>query len=504
MGLTLQRTTKTILSSEDILKYISDYEVKVVPELDKLWEYYKGKNVKITKRKMIDPNNPDNRIIVSYARKIVNTWTGYGARPHYITYKANIKEVDKPKENAEEIKVVENPLEKQYLDELSVIFRTNNEPIKTNRAWRNIAIFGASYELTYIDFVNTPMDKELPIKSMPKFFTVDPREMILLYDYSPEPKIVCGIRYYKMDSDSKYKVEVYYSDHIDTYIRERKEENSTVWVLTVEQLGITNYFNTVPIVAFYNGDEMQSIFENILSLIDAFDTLYSDSMNEFDRFAFAYLVMKKFGLTNPTDKKDPTKSNENLKNIKRRRVFEHLDKDAEISFLTKDIPTQFIQWMNIALREQIHIQSHVPDFSGDKMAGASGIAIQRLMFDFENLVSSVEADFDIGLYHRITLIAGVLKKLNRPNGTNDMIIISHKRNVPLNTQEFAQTAMTMATAGFSRRAIVGVMPEDIIPDIEKELEEERKEREEMVGQYNLEAPIEDEEILEENVEEENV
>jgi hypothetical protein len=62
----------------------------------------------------------------------------------------------------------------------------------------------------------------------------------------------------------------------------------------------------------------------------------------------------------------------------------------------------------------------------------------------------------------------------------------------------------MANAGFSRRAIVGVMPEDIIPDVEKELEYEKIEQEAMVGQYNMEAPIEYEEIPEENLEEENV
>lgn len=506
MAFTLQKTSKTVFTPEDILKYISDYEANVIPEFNKLWEYYRGKNVKIAKRKTIDPNNPDNRIVVSYGRKIVNTWTGYGARPKYITYKPNIKEEESlpetTEENIDEIRTVENPIEKQFTEELHSIFNLNNETIRTNRAWRNIAIFGVSYELMYIDLLNEPLNKELPIKSIPKFFTVDPREMILLYDYSPEPKVICGIRFYKMDTDVKYKVEVYYPDHIDTYIRERKDKDSTVWELKPDQMNLINHFNAVPIVPFYNGDEMQSIFEGVLSLIDAFDTLYSDSMNEFDRFAFAYLVMKRFGLSSPTDKKDPTKSDETLKNIKRRRVFEHLDKDAEISFLTKDIPTQFIQWMSLALREQIHIQSHVPDFTGDKMAGASGIAIQRLMFDFENLVSSSEADFDLGLYRRIELINVILKKLNRPNGTIEMVSISHKRNIPLNTMEFAQTAMTMANAGFSRRAIVGVMPEDIIPDVEKELEYEKIEQEAMVGQYNMEAPIEDEEITEEeNLEE---
>jgi SPP1 family phage portal protein len=205
-------------------------------------------------------------------------------------------------------------------------------------------------------------------------------------------------------------------------------------------------------------------------------------MNEFDRFAFAYLIMKRISLTNPIDKKDPVKSNNALKELKRRRIFEGLDKDADIKFLTKDIPTAFIDSIGLKLREQIHIQSHVPDFSGDRMAGASGIAIQRLMFDFENLVSSAEADFDIGLNRRIDLICRVLAILGKDGG-HEMVTIQHKRNMPVNNKEFADTALTMMQAGFSRRAIIGIMPEDIIPDIEKELEYEQEEQQQMLGSF---------------------
>jgi SPP1 family phage portal protein len=290
-----------------------------------------------------------------------------------------------------------------------------------------------------------------------------------------------AIRYYMMDDPTKYKVDVYYEDHIEHYIREKKDINSTKWLLMPDVIPTeVNPFGEVPVIAYYMGDEIQSIFENVIPLIDAYDVLMSDSMNEFDRFAFAYLIMKRISLTNPIDKKDPVKSNNALKEIKRRRIFEGLDKDADIKFLTKDIPTAFIDSIGTKLREQIHIQSHVPDFSGDRMAGASGIAIQRLMFDFENLVSSAEADFDVALNRRIDLICTVFAILNKAGG-HEMVTIQHKRNMPVNNKEFADTALTMMQAGFSRRAIIGIMPEDIIPDIEKELEYEQEEQQAMTG-----------------------
>jgi SPP1 family phage portal protein len=482
----LQKTSKETLSTTDILNYIQKYEQDTVPHLNDLWEYYKGKDVKILARKTPDPNNPDNKIIVSYGRKIVTTYTGYAYRPKYITYKPNMKmettDLENEKESVDKPTKENEPIEKEFVNELQNIYNINNEHIKTNRAGRNTAIFGLSYEICYIDSEIQPTDSVLPIKAIPKFFSVDPRELIALYDFSPEPKMKMAIRFYQMEDKNSYKVEVYYKGHVELYTRKRSDDYGK-WILQFET-SYVNYYEKVPVVAYYLGDEMQSIMENVLSLIDAHDVLFSDSMNEFDRFAFAYLIMKKFGLTDPIAKKDPSKVNFALQLLKRRRVFENLDEKADIKFLTKDIPTAFIQHIGQQLREQIHIQSHVPDFTSEKMAGASGIAIQRLLFDFENLVSSAEADFDTGLFARMDLIATIMKKLNIVDGTHDMVVINHKRNVPLNTLEFAQTANIMVQAGFSRRAIVGIMPEDIIPDIEKELEYEQEEAQSLMEGFN--------------------
>jgi Phage portal protein, SPP1 Gp6-like. len=485
----LQKTSKTILTSDDILKYIDDYEIKQVPHLNDLWEYYKGKNVKIITRKTPDPNNPDNKIVISYGRKIVTTYTGYGYRPKYITYKPNIKKTEE-QINSDEVNINDStttepdPVEKVFTNEIQILYNGNNEHIKTNRAGRNLAIFGFSYEILYIDSEIDNINGQLANKAIPKFFTVDPREMILLYDFSPEPKIVAGIRYYKMDNDKQYKVEVYYKDRIEYYVRYQDDE-SNKWQLMIDHNNSAkmNMYDDIPIVAFYRGDEIQSIIENVLTIIDAYDVLMSDSMNEFDRFAFAYMVFKRISLTSPIDQKNPNKMNEALKDLKRRRVFEGLDKDADVKFLTKDIPTQFITYMADKLKMEIHLQSHVPDFT--TLTGAlSGAAIDRLLFDFENLVSSDEADFDVALIRRGNLITNLLLKLNRIPLDSDfatMINISHKRNLPLDRNSFAQMAQLLVNGGFSRRMIVSQMPEDMVPDVEAELREEEEEQNAMTG-----------------------
>lgn len=519
----IKQTSKEILNKKDILKIISSYENCEVPKMDKMWEYYKAKNESILKRKITDPNNPDNRIVIGYGRKIINTFTGYAYRPRFIIYKAlEIKE-DKAKEDEtvreKIVDFVKKPIEKRidnsiekYVQQIQDNFNLNNEHIKTNRAGRNTAIFGLAYEIVYIDSqIGLDENAGITTKNIPKFFSVDPREMILLYDYSPEPKKKMAIRFYSVEDDEG-RVEVYYKDHIEEYARIKKDENNNV---IEEKLVLIksyfNFFNEIPIAAYYFGDEMMGLIEPIVSLIDALDVLYSDSMNEFDRFAFAYLIMKKFGLSDLARKKAPgmvDKADSTLKNLKKKRIFEHLPEGSDVSFLTKDIPSEFIRFMAEILRDQIHIQSHVPDFTSEKMAGASGIAIQRLLFDFENIVSSAEADFDIGLTERIKLITTVLNVTGQGvEGGPEDIIITHKRNLPQNGKDFADLALVMKNAGFSRYAIADAMPDELIPDVEKELQRQDEDMEALMPDIENMGfgnnPVDDKKPVEENINEED-
>ena len=459
----LQKTDKTTLTTDDILQYMEEYERGQVKEFDKLWEYYLGNNKTILDKKAPDPNSPNYKVPIPYGRKIITTFTGYAYRPRYITYKP-VDPKDEPKETKgeEPVKKPATPAE-AYIGQLQETFNLNGEHIKTSRAGRNTGIFGLSYELLYID---KALDAQASVKAEPRFFSVDPREMILLYDYSSEPRRVVAIRFYSVTKDY-YKVEVFYPDRVETYDRKR-EENSGKWTLAFVGKE-PNFFGEVPVIPYYFGDEMLGIIKPVLPLIDAYDVLVSDSMNEFEKFGAAILKLSGFNLTDPTKKKEPGVFSQVLANLKRYRVIEGIPKDADVSFLTKDIPTAFITWMSEFVRDQIHVQSHVPDFTGEKMSGASGIAIQRLLFDFENVVSSAEADFDLGLMERIRLITLLYSKAGRVVGSPDMVSISHKRNVPLDLKQFADTALTMKSAGFSRYVVADVMPDDIIPSVEEEL-----------------------------------
>lgn len=441
------KTSKSVLSTDDIEGFITKHEAENVPKLKKMWRYYVGDNPGIKDRQQAKEGNPDNKTAVPYGRKIITTFQGYAYRPRYITYN-------------------QGSADEAGYNQLMDTFNVNNEWIKTSRNGRNTGIYGVAHEMMYVDGI---VGKDLSVKAEPRFFCVDPKEIILIYDYSAEPKKVVGIRYYPLDATT-YKVEVYYVDRVEVY--ERKVDDSGKWVYSPPTETI-NFFDAIPIIEYAMGDEKEGLIAPVHSLIDDYDIIVSDSIIEFSRFANAYLRIVGAGIVGPTDNRKENISI--LKRIKEMRIFNNLKEADDVTFLTKDIPKEFIEFMTSELKKQIHVQSHVPDFNEMATGSLSGAAVQRLLFDFENVCSAAEADFDVGLNERISLINTIYAKARKP--VAEGIVISHKRNIPLNMQDFAQTALTLKQAGFSRRLIASVLPDDILTDVEDELAEQDKDAE---------------------------
>lgn len=454
----MYRTEKEALTKEDIAEYIYNYESVYVPKYTNLLAYYKGKNTKIVSKQAPDPNNPDNRTPVPYGKKIVTTFTGYAYRPRYITYKSD---------------------NEAYLKSLQQTFNESNEHIKTSMHGKDTGIYGVSYELLYLGKSKTTTQAEV------KMAVIDPREMILIYDYAIEPEKKIAIRFYST-AENAGSVQVYYNDRIEYYNFKRVAMG--IKPELVYERTEANFFGEIPVIKFSMVDEM-GVIEPVLPLIDDYDALVSDSMNEFDRFSHAYLRLVGMSLTDQVKSASPGTIKSALQLLKYRRSFEQLKNKEDVSFLTKDIPTDYIKFMTDLVREQIHVQSHVPDLGKDKEM--SGIAVQRLMFDFENVVSSAEAEFDTALYERIRLITKFYNTVNRPAGTFDEITISHKRNAPLNLKEFADTAEVMKRAGFSSYLCADIMPDDIVPDVDEELKRQEEENDMIIPDIEKQPPAQD-------------
>ena len=439
----LWTTDKLSLSTDDIEDWIQKHETERLPMLSKMADYYDGKNTTILHKPKTDP---DNRTPFPYGRKIVNTFTGYGYRPGYITYRSE---------------------DEQYLAMLEDIFRQNNETVKTERSGRNTATFGVSYELHYI----AGMVDGLTTNIVPKFFTVDPRNMILLYDRQPEPDERFAIYYTKV-ADGIYNVEYYTTDSVTVYTR--KNNNSGKWEYTIKS-ETPNFYSKVPVTPYYMNDRSIGLIEPVAPIIDDYDIIVSDSMIEFQRFANAYLRLVGMSIGDPTGD-NPKLLKRILAKIKSSRTFDGLKDKDDVTFLTKDIPKDFIEYMTKLLKDQIHEQSHVPDFTSEKFSGTlSGAAVERMLFDFENIVSSAQADFDIGLYDRIKLITDLMAQIGGPVGEPLDVTINHRRNIPIDEMNAAEVAVAFRNAGISMESVVENIPREVIASVDVEMERQQAE-----------------------------
>lgn len=410
------------LTADDIKTILEEFKADVFITNQ---AYYEGNNEYILHRESPDPNAPNNKVPIPYGRKIISTVTGYMYKPGSVTYSS------------------EN---EAYLQTLTEVFDANREEIETSQLGLEASIHGVAYELHYTDSVEGPDKKPLAI---PRFTKIPAEKVVPIYDYSIEPKLVAVLYHYLIGEVQH--VFTYYADVVQHYTRENRDKGL---VLVEEQ---PHFYGRVPWVVYLNNEERVGDFEPVKPLIDGYDVLMSDSLNEFDRFAWAYLLMKGFGLTD-----------EDAQAIKWKRAFENIDVDGGVEFLTKEINSEFINFMSDWIRKEIHKQSHVPDFLETVSGSAqSGVAISKLLYDFEFICATKEAYFKAGLKDRIQLIDGVLRVRDGGKGLPEEVDIEMHRNKPMDMLENAQV-FTAYSGHISEQTLIEQFA-PFVKDAEEEL-----------------------------------
>lgn len=425
-------------TSQQIFGIIYEHEAMHVREYGIIDKYYEGKNETIQNRVTTDTTSPNNIIPVPYGRKIIQTVTGYMFKPQLINYES------------------EN---EQYKAAIDYIFSVAGEDSKTSIIGKQVSTYGLGVELHYvknIDGIETPF-----------FSVIRPHEMAIVYNYDMEPEIICAIRYWKKPSSSEdtYRfdrgIEVYYPNEVEYY--DMKMSGSGRGVLQLLETK-ENVYGEVPVNEYWNNEERMGDFEPVIPLIDAYDALMSDAINEVDRFANAYLVMKNFKITT-----------ENVEQIKLKRIFEVFG-DGAINFLTKDINDTFIMNMKEWIRDEIHQQSHVPDFLEKTGDSLSGVAISKLLYDFELIAATKESYFRDGINRRLKLINKILKiKTGKTYDASDISVVM-ERNTPSRDKENAEVA-ALYKGLISDESIIGRFA-TFIRDASKEMERRKEEQSE--------------------------
>lgn len=375
---------------------------------------------------MKDKSKPNNKIANAYASYITDTLVGYFIGEP-ISYTSN---------------------DDVLLQDLSMIFEYNDEADENAELAKNASIYGVAYEMLYL----SEEDK------MIRFKALNPKEIIPIFDKTVEQNLMAVIRYYDdydVVADKTYTlVEV-----IDnTMVRRYRMDNS---FLLLEEY--PHYFGMVPVAIYKNNEEERGDFEAVISLIDAYDKMESDTLNDFEYFVDAYLALYGF-----------TAEPEDVAQMKENRIL-LMDEGTSAEWLIKQTSDTYVENMKNRLDADIHKFAKCPNMADKEFASnASGVAIKFKLLGTENLVSIKERKFKRGLQQRLELMSMINSVLREGFDWRGIDII-FTRNVPSNDTDIANMVNTLKDI-VSEETLLAQIP--FVEDVQDELERLKKEREE--------------------------
>lgn len=426
----MYRTDKDELSIEDIQKFIKKHKAESIRYI-KLQKYYEGKHdiLDHTSR----DGQPNNKIVNPYPKYITDMLVGYFVgQPISYTSKE----------------------EGGLLDDLQAIFDYSDEQEENLELAKICSIKGKAYELLY-------RDEDARIR----FNEFGPDQMFVIYDMTISPGIKFAIRYYDVGEgiDKITYAEVYDKD-VCMYYKGKDSD------LSLEQV-LPHTFKDVPVVEYVNNKEEQGDFEQVITLIDAYNKSQSNTLNDMDQFTDAYLILVNMAGTD----------SERLEELKRDRVM-LLDDDGDAKWLIKEINDAWVENYKDRVRRDIHKFSYTPDMQDESFGNnLSGVSIRYKILAMEQIRSNKERKFKKGLQRRIELICNSLS-LEKDIDLFTNINIKFANTLPQNIYELSQTIKNLSPY-LSSETLLNQLP--FVENAKEELEKKRAEDEEIASSYDF-------------------
>lgn len=404
-----------VLTLEKITTFIGRFAQYERPRLDTYYRYYSG-DQDIMRKRVKDNTKPCNRIVTNFCASIVGNYQGYltGQEVAYTS--------------------------PQDISAIMDILSYNDVRTEDSELLKQALIFGRAFEINYIDE-----------DTKQRFKVLDSRECIPIYDNTLNQNLLCVIRFYPIDNfniSNGYWVDIYYDNRIEHY-KMNSMFSSLQWV--GEE---AHYFNQVPVTIFSLNQEEKSVFDNVMTLQDAYNTLLSAEVDDFQAFCDAYLVLK--GIAAEA---------EDIQSMKENRVLLVGD-NGEATYLSKAINDTQIENMLANIEKQIHTISNSPDFTDDAFGTASGVAMKYKLLGFENTAGAIVANMTRALQKRIELICSILGMTEGESMWRD-VNISFTRNLPIDLAETANLVNTLKGT-VSDKTLLSLLP--FVSNVDEELE----------------------------------
>ncbi|MCM1212922.1 MAG: phage portal protein [Lachnospiraceae bacterium] len=424
------------LTEQDIRDIIDENTTDM--KYGKLHDYYVGKHQILYERKRSGAD-PNNRLVNNMARYITDTATGYF--------------LGQP--------VIYGSRDEGFLEAIQDIFDYNDEQDHNMELAKNCSISGSCFEMLYLD-----EDARIRLARIP------PGQGIMIYEtdsgFSEPMAFIRRIISRDKNRNEIQKVE-FWNAHM--VMRFRSVGGGVLNLEAVQE----HYWQDVPFVEYINNEERIGDYEGVITMIDAYNRVQSNTANYFQYNDDAILKVLRLGDVSEDD----------VKRMKEQGAIV-LEDGGDVDWLLKKVDDTALENYKNRLREDIHTMANVPHLCDEAFGGnLSGVAISYKLWSLEQLCAIKERKFKRGLQRRIELITNILSIMGDSFDYRDMDI-KFRRNKPQNDKEIAEI-VTMLSDDLSRETRLQMIPsvENVQDELERLEEEKNKDKEEFGVYENL-------------------
>lgn len=397
-----------------------------------LKSYIENEDMYMSKHKILkgnekEPWKPDNRLVINYAKYIVDTFSGYQIGvPVKITHDEDVAT--------------------EFIDK----FRKINDMEDTEFELAKMSdIFGHAFLYVYQDEAgNTRATYNSPVN------------MFIVHDNTIEEKPLFAVRYaFNAGEATGYGQVITASEIID---------------ITVQHGGSVGFgertphiYGRLPVVELIENEERQGIFDSVKTLIDALNKAASEKANDVDYFADAYL--KIVGVELKDGMADQIREN---------RIF-NLWKNGgdgtlpDVGFLEKPNSDTTQENLITLLKESIFAISMVANLSEEDFGNASGTALAFKLQAMDNLAKMKDRKMQ-SAFNRLYEIVFNVPMASVPSDRWTGIKYQFTRNVPRNILEESQIVAQLSgqVSDATKLSVLSIVgnPQDELEKMKKEEE----------------------------------
>lgn len=402
--------------------YINKHKIfsRRYKRLRKLYE----SNHPILEQPRKEAHKPDNRIVVNFPKYIVDTLNGYF--------------IGVP------IKVTHD--EESIAEYLEYVDAYNNQDDNNAELSKMCSEFGCGYELLYMD-----ENAEIGITN------IEPDECFVIYDDSILHRPMYGVRYYKDWDDVE---------------RGSFSDANAVTYFTFDggyrfEAPQAHPFGDVPIIEYQENRECHAAFEDVITLVNAYNKALSEKANDVDYYADAYLKILGKELDDQT-----------LIHLRDSRIINFSGEDTDkliVEFLSKPNGDTTQENLINRLERLVFQLSMVANINDENFGNASGISLKYKLQSMSNLAKIKERKFMAGMQRRYRMIAHCpVSKMREEDWVG--IKYHFTRNLPNNLLEESQIAGNLAGIT-SEETQLKVL--SIVDNVKEEIERKKAEQDEM-------------------------